>query len=138
MKRSNSFSIKRLIARAYFISSVILFCNLSSFAQQPSHQINFKNGSIAYQGVEGDELIFKVNIENNLQRKISLVILDNSGEKIFTRLFSEKTISKKFRIPAGTGPVTFVISDRAGKKDQQFKIIADQRYVSEFSIKRVI
>ena len=138
MKRSNFFPIQTLIAKVYFITSIILFCNLNTFAQQPLHKLNFKNGSIVYQGLDGDELVFNVEIENQIHRKVSIMILDISGEKIYNRSFSEKTISKRFRIPAGTGPITFVISDPISRKDQRFKIVAEQRYVGEFSVNRML
>ena len=130
--------MQTLIYRAFFITSIIIFCNLRILAQHAAHQVSFENGYIAYEDVQGDEVVLNVRIENHLQRKISIFILDISGDKIFKRSFTEKTISKKFRIPSGTGPVTFVISDPAGKKDQQFKIITNQRYVGEFSVKRVM
>lgn len=138
MKRSNSSSPLAQIVRAFFITSVILLGSFRNFAQQPSSHVNFENGYISYESVQGDEVVLDLHMENILQRKISILIVDAAGEKIFSRTFRDRNIRKKFRISAGTGLLTLIISDPVAKKEQQFKIATNQRHVGEFSVKRVM
>ena len=51
MKRNYASKLNALTVKVFFIASVIFAFNLTAIAQEPSHRVTFKNGSISYQGV---------------------------------------------------------------------------------------
>jgi hypothetical protein len=121
------------------LAAVVLFLSaLNSSAQQPYHQVKFKNGSITYRGSADQSLIFNLSVENAADSKIGVIILDENGERILKRTFQGKKIEKLFKVPEDTYTLTFIISNPAEKFEQQFKINTRRRYVEDVTITKVL
>lgn len=138
MKRNYASKLNALTVKVFFIASVIFAFNLTAIAQEPSHRVTFKNGSISYQGVQAGDLVFNLKLENTHSKKIIVQLLNDAGEKIFSRGYYEKNLSKNFMIPSEIETVTFVIRDVSAKTEQKFKITTAERYVEEMSVKKVL
>ena len=112
----------------------LFFCNLPSLAQQSYQQGKLSNASITFRGSADEQLIFNLSVENVVDSKIGVVILDENGGRIFKGTFKGTKIQKLFKLPEDAYSLTFIINNFAEKSIQQFKINTQRRYVEDVTI----
>lgn len=132
------FSAKLSFRNLFLVTAIVLFSGLNASAQQSSRSVNFKNGSITYNGSVDQKLVFTLSVENSTDDKIAVTILNEQGERIFRGTFHGKKIDKFFKLPDDNETLTFIISNPADKSVQQFKINTERRYVADVTVTKTM
>lgn len=89
-------------------------------------------------GQDGD-LLYNVLYKNVSGSHFSVAILDEYGNQLYKRVFTDKKFDKKFKLadPENTSRLTFVIRNYADNTVQRFQVDATNRTVEEVEVKEL-
>ena len=121
---------------------ILLATAMPSFVSaQNTPQVTTGGGvhaAIKYVGTQDDQLIFKLEIDNNLNESYSLKIRDEEGNTFFEERFKDKKVSRRFAIKKEDAGelLTFIIRSSKDQQIETFQIDRNVRMVEDLVITR--
>jgi hypothetical protein len=117
-------------------------CSLASLAGDHTKAGGDKTANTAevrFTGASEGEFSFNILYNNAAGSRFSVAILDESGDRLYQDVFSDRKFDRKFRIaePDSFGKVIVVIRNYDDNSVQRFEVRSDNRLVEDVEVKEV-
>jgi hypothetical protein len=127
--------------KSIIFSLLFAGASLVSLANGPHGTLGDKgesNAEVKYIG-SSEGGIFNVLYTNGTGSRFSVAILDENGNQLYLRYYSEKQFDKKFRLaePESFGKLVFVIRNFGDNSVQRFEVNSASRLVEDVEVKEV-
>ena len=127
--------MERTTFKTLAVATLLAAFSISSFAAPvPPNDSLVQLTSL---GVQEGEMVFKIKTANLSQDKLYVVINDSDGLNIYKGIFSEKNLSKTFKVPAELGSLTLVITNLKDKNVERYEIANEKKTIEELVITTV-
>lgn len=85
-------------------------------------------------GIQDGEMVFKIKTENAGEDKLYITITDSEGLNLYKGIFSEKNLTKTFKVPAELGSLTLVVTNLKDKNVERYEIANEKKTIEELVI----
>jgi hypothetical protein len=133
--------MKRTILAVSLVSAAIL-ASASSFAKT-SGRIEIlsstSQASVKYTGTTDNALMFDVNLDNPTADKFTVTVTTKDGDVLFSKDFSDKTFSKKFKLVKSDdiSSYNFTITSANKNLEQTFVVDATVKTVDNVVVTKL-
>jgi len=128
--------------KSIVLSLFLAGMSLVSLANGPHDPIADKNANTAEVKCVGNnsgELFFNVLYNNAAGSRFSVTILDETGNTLYSGIYSVKKFDKNFQLadPESFGKLVFVIRNLGDNSVQRFEVNNNSRLVEDVEVKEV-
>lgn len=88
-------------------------------------------------GIQDGDMVFKIKTENASEDKLYITINDSEGLNLYKGIFSEKNLTKTFKVPAALGSLTLVVTNLKDKNVERYEIANEKKTIEELVITTV-
>lgn len=88
-------------------------------------------------GIQEGEMVFRIRTENSNENRLYIVLQDKDGVALYKGMFSEKNLSKTFKVPAEVGSLSLIVTNLKDKSVERYEIANERKTIEELVITTV-
>ena len=119
---------------------LVLAIGMFSFTAVQANPVTGNPGNeatVTSLGVVSGEMIFKLKYENINGDHLEVVLIDKDGTRLYRQVFTDKSLSRTFKVPAEVESFVVKFTNLKTKEEQKFEIKTQVRTIEEVSVNSV-
>ena len=127
---TSGLNLKKLAFSALFVAST--FAGFSA-PQPPTEGLT----KVTPLGIQDGDMVFKIKTANANADKLYITLSDKDGLTLYKGIFSDKNLTKTFKVPAEVGSLNLVVTNLTDKSVERYEIANEKKFVEELVITTV-